>query len=134
MSGYNVNILDLPNEILLIILRKLSNLDILYSLLGINDGRFDILAQEKTFSDILDFEHIDNTPLINRFTTDILPRIGHNVKCFMLQTIHMERILLASVYPNLTEIKLCNFDRRIAWEYFTGKNSWRRLVKLISLL
>ena len=92
----------------------MSNLDSLYSLLGINDGRFEVLAQEQSFSNILDFEYIDNIPLINRFTTDISPIIRQNVKCFILQPIHMERILLASVYPNLTEIKLFNFDQQIA--------------------
>jgi hypothetical protein len=50
MSRSNVNLLDLPNEILLIILRKLSNVDVLYSLLDINYGRLDMLVQEKTFS------------------------------------------------------------------------------------
>jgi hypothetical protein len=121
MSRSSVNILDLPNEVLLIILRKLSNIDVLYSLLDINNGRFDILAQEKSFSNILNFVYIDNISLIDRFSTNILPRIGHNVKYFILEPVLMERILLATDYPNLTELKLFNFEQNIALKYFTGK-------------
>ncbi len=45
----------------------------------------------------------------------------HNVECFILESVFMERILLATVYPNLTELKLYNFDQQIALKYFTGK-------------
>ncbi len=44
-----------------------------------------------------------------------------NVKYFILEPVIMERILLATVYPNLTELKLFNFDQQIALKYFTGK-------------
>ncbi len=121
MSRSNVNLLDLPDEVLLIILRKLNNIDVLYSLLDINNGRLDILAQEKIFSNILNFVYIDNISLLDRFSTDILPRIRHNVKYFILEPVFMERILLTTVYPNLTELKLFNFDQQIALKYFTGK-------------
>ncbi|CAF4814302.1 unnamed protein product, partial [Rotaria socialis] len=47
MNRSNVHLLDLPNEILLTILRKLNNMDVLYSLLDINNGRLDIIMQEK---------------------------------------------------------------------------------------
>ena len=121
MNRSNVHLLDLPTEILLIILRKLNNIDVLYSLLDINNGRLDILAQEKTFSNILNFVHIDNMSLIDRFCVYILPRIHHNIKYFILEPVFMERILLAAVYPNLTELKLFNFEQQIASKYFTGK-------------
>jgi hypothetical protein len=121
MSRSNINLLDLPDEILLIILKKLSNIDVLYSLLDINIGRLDIIIQEKTFTNILNFTCIDNDSLLNRFTTDILPKINHNVLCFILEPVFMERILLATVYPNLTELKLFDFDQQIALKYFTGK-------------
>lgn len=120
MSRTNVNLLDLPDEVLLIILRKLSNIDVLYSLMNVNNVRFDVLVREKTFSHTLNFVYIDDT-LIDRFSIDILPRIRHNVKYFILEPVLMECILLATVYPNLTKLKLFNFDQQIALEYFTGK-------------
>jgi hypothetical protein len=121
MSRSNINLLDLPDEVLLIILRKLSNIDVLYSLLDINNGRLDMLVREKTFSNTLNFVFIDNNSLLDRFSTDILPRIHHNVRYFILEPVFMERILLATVYPNLTELKLFNFDQQIVLKYFTGK-------------
>jgi hypothetical protein len=75
MSRSNVNLLDLPNEILLIILRKLNNVDVLYSLLDINYGRLDMLVQEKTFSNTLNFISIDDNSFLDRFSTYIFPKI-----------------------------------------------------------
>ena len=45
MNQYKVNLLDLPNEILLIILKKLDNMDVLYSLFDLNNER---LATRRT--------------------------------------------------------------------------------------
>jgi hypothetical protein len=104
MNRSNVHLLDLPNEVLIIIFRKLNNIDVLYSLLDINNGRLDILAQEKTFTNTLNFARINNISLIGRFCIDILPRIHHNVKYFILESFFMERILLATIYPNLTDL------------------------------
>ena len=39
MTLDNVQLFDLPNEILFLILKKLDNTDVLYSLLGINNLR-----------------------------------------------------------------------------------------------
>jgi hypothetical protein len=88
MNRFNVNLLDLPDEILLMILRKLNNIDVLYSLLDIDNGRLDILAQEKIFTNILNFVDIDNISLIDRFCIYILPRIRHNLKYFILEPVH----------------------------------------------
>ncbi|CAF4552249.1 unnamed protein product [Rotaria socialis] len=134
MNRSNVHLLDLPNEILLTILRKLNNIDVLYSLLDINNGRLDIIAQEKTFTNILNFVHIDEISLIDRFCMYILPRINHNIKYFILEPNFMERILLAAVYPNLTELKLLNFEQQIASKYFTGKHLTHVLHDLEKML
>jgi hypothetical protein len=122
MNRSNVHLLDLPDEILLIILNKLSNMDVLYSLLDINNGRLNILAQEKTFTNTLEFVTIDDNSIIDRFCSDILPRIHQNVKCFILYPVFMERILLATDYPNLTALRISNFQREIALKYFTSKH------------
>ncbi|CAF3499883.1 unnamed protein product [Rotaria socialis] len=110
MNPSDAHLLDLPNEILLIILRKLNNIDVLYSLLDINNGRLDIIAQENTFTNILNFVNTNNISLIDRFCIYILPRIHQNIKYFIFEPAVMERILLAAVYPNLTELKLFNFE------------------------
>ena len=121
MSRHDVHLLDLPNEILLIILQKLNNLDVLYSLVDINNERLDILVQEKTFNNTLDFGSIDNHSPIDRFCVDILPRIRDNVKYLILKPILMERILLATDYPNLTHLEIVNFKQETVLRYLTSK-------------
>ena len=130
MNQHNVHLLDLPNEILFIILKKLDNIDVLYSLLGINNQRLDIIAQEQIFTNILNFVSISQSTdeissisdsILDRFCIDILPRIHKNVKSLILESVSMECILLAANYPNLTELKLFNFNKAIVSRYFTGK-------------
>ena len=130
MNRAGVHLLDLPDEILLIILK---NIDVLYSLLNIDNERFSRLAQEQNFSNTLDFSSIDNTSLtdqrkLDQFSIDILPRIHHNVRCFALEPMSMERILLPADYPNLTELRIYNFNRNIALSYFTRKSKNKRLM------
>ncbi|CAF2088160.1 unnamed protein product [Rotaria magnacalcarata] len=108
MSRSNVHLLDLPNEILRSILRKF-NIDVLDSLLDINNGQLLIFAQEKTFTDVLNFVDLDNISLINRFYIDLSPRIHYNIKYFILEPVFMKCILLATVCPNLTELKFFSF-------------------------
>jgi hypothetical protein len=122
MNRFNVHLLDLPNEMLFYILNKLDNVDVLYSLFGINNERLDSITRKKTFSNILNLTStINNTAILDRFCNYILPRIYSNVKCLIVEPVSMERILLATHYPNLTELKLFNFQRDSSLHYFTGK-------------
>jgi hypothetical protein len=116
MTLNNVHLFDLPNEILFLILKKLDNTDVLYSLLGINNLRLNGLVQDKAFSSILNFVSISDRTL-DRFRLDILP---------IFDSISMERILLAGNYPNLRKIKLSNFNQEIFSRYFIGKKLIRR--------
>ena len=122
MNRSNVHLLDLSDEILLMILKKLNNVDVLYSLLDINNGRLNILAQENTFTNILKVPIIYDYSFIDRFCIDILPRIHHNVKCFIFHRLCIKRILLATDYPNLTELKILHFEQRFALNYLTSKH------------
>jgi hypothetical protein len=129
MNQCNINLLDLPTEILLIILKKLDNTDVLYSLFDVNNLRLDNIIQENTFTNTLNFVLTTLTddilsisdPILDRFCISILPRINYNVKSLILNSLSMERILLASDYPNLSELKIFNFYAKIASRYFTGK-------------
>jgi hypothetical protein len=129
MNQHNVHLLDLPNEILFLILKNLNNVDVLYCLLGINNQRLDIIAQEQLFTNILNFVSISQTvdnisifdSILNRFCISILPKIHQNVKSLILESVSMECILRASNYPNLTELKLFNLNKAIVSRYFMGK-------------
>ena len=130
MNQHNVHLLDLPNEILFFILKKLNNIDVLYSLLDIDNQRLDIIAQDQIFTNILNFVSISQSTneissisgsILDRFCVDILPRIHENVKSLTVESVSMECILRAGNYPNLTELKLFNFNKAIVSRYFMGK-------------
>jgi hypothetical protein len=148
MRQSNVTLLDLPDEILLIILKKLNNMDVLYSLLDIDDRRLDILLREEAFTKSLNFIittitddvlSIDDSTL-DRFCINILPKIDYNIKSLILESGSMERILRAADYPNLTELKLYNVNDHIVFNHFTGKKlqckcenrfKWKRYIQYI---
>jgi len=91
------------------------------------------LAQEKTFTNTLNFVSIDNISSINqhkldRFRIYILPKIHQNVECFIVEPTSMECIFFATDYPNLTELKLFNFNQEIALNYFISNKNNRRMI------
>ncbi|CAM4974203.1 unnamed protein product [Rotaria socialis] len=134
MNRSSIHLLDLPDEILLIILKKLNNIDVLYSLLDINNGRLNILAQENTFTNTVKFVSIDDMCLIDRFCIDILPRIHQNGKCFIIDPVFMERILLATSYPNLNKLEIFHFQQQIVLNYFTDESSLQSIFEQITNL
>ncbi len=97
-------------------MKKLNNIDVLYSLLNIDNERLKILAQELNFSNTLDFLSIDNTSLtdqckLDRFYIDILPRIHHNVRCFILEP---EFVFVLSILNHNRCVILINFNLTVA--------------------
>ncbi|CAF3079648.1 unnamed protein product [Rotaria socialis] len=136
MVRSDVHLLDLPNEILLIIFRKLNNVDVLYSLSDINNERLAILAQDKIFTNILNFVsaltddiYLIPASILDRFCSDILPRVHHNVKCLILDSTSMEKILLVADYPYLNQLKLVNFNQDICSGYFTDESSFQHISR-----
>ena len=123
MNRTDIHLLDLPVEILLKILKRLNNMDVLYSLIGVEG--LDILAQDEIFTNTLSFVFTDNDStnelMLNRFCNDILPRIQYNVKCLVLETTTMDRILRAGIYPNLTQLKIFKFHADFYSCFCTGK-------------
>ena len=130
MNSYHAHILDLPNEILFLILKRLDNNDVLYSLLDIANQRLDVLAQEQIFSTILNLvstsetnDEIRSIPdsMLERFCVSILPRVHENVQSLTVEPISMECVFHAGAYPNLTELKIVNFNEEIALRHFRSK-------------
>jgi hypothetical protein len=129
MNQRNINLFDLPNEILVIILQKLNNIDVLYSLFDINNQRFDNIIQENIFINTLNFVLTTLTDdtlsisdlILDRFCISILPKIHYHVKSLIINSLSMERILLVGDYPNLNQLKIFNFNGQIVSNYFTGK-------------
>jgi hypothetical protein len=125
MNRSNFHLFDLPNEMLFNILKKLDNVDILYSLFDINNERLDSITREEMFSNTLNLTStVHGTTIsdliLGRYCNCILPQIQCNVKCLIVEVASVERILLATPYPNLTELKICNFQCDSSLRYFTG--------------
>ncbi|CAF5041369.1 unnamed protein product, partial [Rotaria sp. Silwood1] len=105
----NLNILDLPNELLLIIFNKLNKVDVLYSLVDITQ-RFDQLILDpfyirnlnitsmsmKSFYDRI--YSIDNQ-VLDRICKNILPRIYRQINELIVEQYSMERVLHTINYP-----------------------------------
>jgi hypothetical protein len=122
-NSTTINIVDLSDEILLTILNKLNNVDVLYSLLGVNK-KLDKLAKDITFMRSLDFVEIlsdeKTHSMFDRFFIDILPRIQHNIECLTLEPSWIERILYLGHFPKLYKLTLANIKLAILSSYLTG--------------
>ena len=130
MNSHHRHLLDLPNEILFLIFKKLDNIDVLYSLLDINNQQLDILAQQQIFSTILNLvsksetnDQICSIPnsMLDRFCVSILPRVHQNIKSLTVVPSSIEDVLRVGDYPNLTELKLVNFNKEALSRHFISK-------------
>ncbi|CAF3664120.1 unnamed protein product [Rotaria sp. Silwood1] len=136
MNYSNIGILDLPAEILLIILSKLKNIDVLYSLVGVHE-RLDRIVCDTIFTRSIDLATIlsnnKNDSLINqiliRFCLDILPRIHQNIECLTLEPLFMGCILRISNYPNLHKLNIVKLDIDKALAYFSDESPFVQIFK-----
>jgi hypothetical protein len=115
------NILDLPDEILFIILKKLKSIDAFYSLFDINQ-RFNRLALDSLYIRHLDMTTVTNMnslynqissidpQLLSRICQKILPRIHREVCKLTVEQDSIKQILLADHYPKLYSLSLVNFE------------------------
>ena len=127
MNYSTVNILDLCDEMLLTIFNKLNNIDVLYSLIGVNQ-KLDRLAQDITFTRSIDLVTIssneDNNSrtnsILDRFCFHIIPRIQHNIECLTLDPLSIDRVLRIGNYPKLHKLTLVNLPLEMASRIFNG--------------
>ncbi|CAF1236180.1 unnamed protein product [Rotaria sordida] len=112
MEYSSIQLNDLPDEIIFIILKKLNKLDVLYSLMDVNK-RLNYIVHDPTFTNGLTLfnnlscDCICPLPdlMLDRFCSQILPKIGHKIKWLDLEPFSMERILSTN-YPNLFGLEL----------------------------
>ena len=127
----HLNILDLPDEILFIILKKLKMVDTFYSLMNVN-RRFHRLVFDFLYIDHLDMTTVMNinsvydqsssidTQVLSEICSEVLPRIDHQVHKLTVEQDLMKRILLAANYGQLYSLSLINFQEEILYQYLTG--------------
>jgi hypothetical protein len=129
MQNSCVELNDLPDEILLIIFKKLNNLEVLYSFQGVNE-QLNKIIHDPIFTSHLNFLQWSSNKFINKFSSDVildrfclqvLPEISMKIKWFDLESSSMKHILCAADYPNLYGIGLYNIEQETARCLFTGK-------------
>jgi hypothetical protein len=129
MNRSIVNIMNLPDEIILIIWNKLNKIDAVYSFLNVN-RRFDKLIRDKIYTRSIELiktnsEEEDNCSLpdeiLDRFCLDILPHIHYIVEQLILESLSMERILYAGDYPQLCNLTLNNLTQEVAMRVLAGR-------------
>ncbi|CAF0993004.1 unnamed protein product [Rotaria sordida] len=137
-NNNRLNILDLPNEILLNIISKLSFIDVFYSLVDINE-RFYQLSVDPLYIRHLDmavmtmkslFEYTSSVDdqVLSKICENILPFIHSQVYKLTLEQHSIERILLNGSYPKLYSISLVNFQKEKLFHYLTDNSILRHLL------
>ena len=127
----HINLLDFPNEILLIIFEKLEMIDALYSLVDVNRrfdrlvlGSLDIHDLDMTKGITVDSMHKQtlqvDSQVLSRICEQILPRICHRVQKLTIKKHSMQRILFATNYPQLYSLSLVNFQEDTLHQHLTG--------------
>ena len=119
----NVNILDLPDEILLIIFGNLKTVNVFYSLAEVN-RRFNRLALDSVYIRDVNMTIDSSNDQINSIDADvfsricqkILPRIAHQVRKLTVEQDSMKEVLSTN-YPQLYSLSLSNFPLEIFPEY-----------------
>ncbi|CAF3943378.1 unnamed protein product [Rotaria magnacalcarata] len=113
---------DLPDEILMMIFKKMNNAEVLYSLQGVNQ-RLNKIVQDSTFTSRLTFvekcsdNFIDVFPcnmMLNRFCLQILPEVHDKIKWLDLESSSMKNVLCAADYPNLYGLGIHNINEESA--------------------
>ncbi len=130
LNNNHFNIIDLPDEVLLIILKKLNTIDLLHSLVDVN-RRFDRLVFDSLY--ILDLDMTDimtinslydqtsiDPQILPRICEKILPWIHHQIQKLTSEQYSLKQILLAANYPQLYSLSLINFQEEILYQYLTG--------------
>lgn len=127
MNDSFVNILDLPHEILIIIFKKLNNLDLLSSLVGVNQ-KLDSLVCDINFTRAINLTTITSdgmddsrtNAILDRFCRQILPRIQNYVTCLTVPACFSKRVLYAANCLNLSKLTLVNLEFIMALHIFNG--------------
>ncbi|CAF2892121.1 unnamed protein product [Rotaria sp. Silwood2] len=122
-----VQLSHLPDEILMIIFIKLHNISLLSSLIGVNK-RLNKIAHDSIFTNrltllrflpvpVIDFYALARysvyplpDSIVDRFCLQILLEIHNKIEWLNVEPFSMERILLATNYPNLSGLGLYNIQ------------------------
>ena len=120
LNNKNIDILDLPDELSLIIFNKLPMTEMFYSLVNVNQ-RFDRLVLDPCYIHHLDLtiqtflndNSAANNEFFDRIRTKILPRIHHKITKLTVGLLSMPCIFDTVDFATLTTLRLVNFQAEI---------------------
>ncbi|CAF4354442.1 unnamed protein product [Rotaria socialis] len=129
-----MNILDLPDEMLLAIFNKMNMIDVLYSLVGVNQ-RLDQLIFDPLYichlnarvNSLLNSNSNIANHILDRICEKIIPWVHHKITKLTAQPLSIERILYRMNYPQLHFVSLVDFGQAILVQHLTGDTKLRRL-------
>ncbi|UJR12716.1 hypothetical protein I4U23_016890 [Adineta vaga] len=133
MNNSVVGMMNLPDELIMKIWNSLTNIDVLYSFIGVNYS-FNQLLHDQTYTRSIELTKKDMESslfdsIIDRFCLVILPEINQYIECFILELISMERILLAADYPCLNKIVFTQISEDFILRYFTNNSPLIKIFK-----
>ncbi|CAF1260334.1 unnamed protein product, partial [Adineta steineri] len=122
-----MNLLDLPDEILLCILHKMNVVDALYRQSGLHH-RLDQLLFDAIYVRELDFTIKSwdssisplNDLIIDKVCEKILSRINNKIIKLTIEPYAFERILNNISYPKVSSLSLTNFSSKTLLQHLTG--------------
>ncbi|CAF3221267.1 unnamed protein product [Rotaria sp. Silwood2] len=135
-----MNILNLPDELLIAIFNKLDAVDILYSLVDVNQ-RFYRLALDLSVIRYLNFvikrDDIQNslidTQILEGICSKILPRINEKVNKLTVDQYSVECILGTIDYPRLHSLSLVYYESKILLQHLKDNTIFRLRNQITNL-
>jgi hypothetical protein len=129
----SLNLLDLPNEILLIIIKQLNMVDVLYSLVDVTE-RLDQLILNPIYIRILDMTcmkmklhsyriYLTDNHVCERICQNVLSRINDQVNELIIDQPSIERVLHTIDYPQLHSLSLIHVDETSFFDFLKGNSS-----------
>ena len=122
----NCSFADLPVELLAHILKNLNNIDVLYSLSGVNQ-KFDMIICDRRFCGSIDLtmdslnetSHAKANEILQRFISNILPKISTEIECLRIPG-HISENIENNSYINLHKLDLINVSVSVVSRIFNG--------------
>ena len=124
------NLLDLPDEILLMIFKQLKTIDVLYLIANVNQ-RLNSIAHDYFLTRELDLtalstikdrcnERVTDEQVLSHLRQNILSRIHHQIHRLTLEPSSMKDMIAVANYPQLYSLTLRNFQEENLHQYFAG--------------
>ncbi|UJR17896.1 hypothetical protein I4U23_004795 [Adineta vaga] len=133
-----MNILDLPNELLIIIFKKLNTTDALYSLVDVNERLSDIVLDSLHIrrldaARMLRGSHFDpnipmNQEMLSKICEKILSQLHLQLNELVVEQYSFKTILLSNIYPKLFSLSFANFQEKILLQYLREDSNLRELL------